>query len=246
MSLENYGQQNLTWRDDFTVSLMQNAGSDEMVIMAAKVSTHASKSADLSDFTLEGSQKFIDFLMKNRHGSPFEHGLMTFQIEAPIFVWREFMRHRIGHSYNEQSGRYMEMLPVFYMPPTHRPLVQVGKPGAYQFVPGTEEQYSLLEEAFEQSVSLAWASYQDMLAGGIAKEVARQILPLNIYSSAYVTVNPRSLMSFLSLRTKDEMSVFPSYPQWEIEQVALGQQEVFADLYPITFESFDKFGRVAP
>ena len=78
--------------------------------------------------------------MRDRHGSPFEHNSMTFYVQAPIFVFREFMRHRIA-SYNEESGRYRELRPVFYVPGPERKLIQEGKPGAYVFVDGTPEQY---------------------------------------------------------------------------------------------------------
>ena len=73
--------------------------------------------------------------MRDRHGSPFEHNSMTFYVQAPIFVFREFMRHRIA-SYNEESGRYRELRPVFYVPGPERKLTQIGKPGAYEFVDG--------------------------------------------------------------------------------------------------------------
>ncbi len=82
--------------------------------------------------------------MRDRHGSPFEHNSMTFYVQAPIFVFREFMRHRIA-SYNEESGRYRELRPVFYVPAPERNLVQQGKPGAYEFVPGTPEQTAIVD-----------------------------------------------------------------------------------------------------
>jgi len=211
-----------------------------MVCKAARVSTLGSESIHS-----EESYGLINYLMKNRHGSPFEHGAITFRIEAPIFVWREFMRHRIA-SYNEQSGRYMEMLPNFYVPSTERPLQQVGKAGHYEFVPGTLEQYDEITWSFDYVVNAAWNNYQRMLRAGIAKEVARMVLPLNIYSSAYVTMNPRGLMNFLSLRTKDGASTFPSFPQWEIEKVARYMEAQFAIRWPYTFDSFDANGRVAP
>lgn len=231
----------ITFRDYFTVDLVQSAGSDEFICQAARVSTLGSASLET-----EESAGLINFLMKNRHGSPFEHGSMTFRIEAPIFVWREFMRHRIGFSYNEQSGRYMEMLPVFYIPSESRPLQQVGKAGKYEFVPGTGAQYEYLEASVVSSINNAWGAYQNMLNAGIAKEVARMVLPVNIYSSAYVTCNPRSLMSFLSLRTKHAGSTFPSFPQWEINRVADQMEDVFDVLFPLTCTAFQQNGRVSP
>lgn len=229
-------------RSDFDVELVDSFGSDARICQAARVSTLGAESLET-----EESSGLINFLMKNRHGSPFEHGGMTFRISAPIFVWREFMRHRIGFSYNEQSGRYMEMLPVFYIPSfADRPLQQVGKPGHYEFVPGTEDQKFATFYGLRASYVEAWGQYQRMLTLGVAKEVARMCLPIAVYSTAYVTCNPRSLMSFLSLRTKSAGSMFPSYPQWEIEQVAKDMELEFMDEFPLTRQSFHNNGRVSP
>jgi len=228
-------------RNDFVVEHLIAAGSDEFICRAARVSTQGSASIDS-----EESAGLINFLMKNRHGSPFEHGMMTFRIEAPIFVWREFMRHRIGFSYNEQSGRYMELSPEFYTPPADRNLIQVGKTGAYDFIPGSEEQYRDLIKGFMLSYQLAWDMYQEHLDDGVAKEVARMCLPVSIYSHAYVTCNPRSIMSFLSLRTKVEDSMFPSFPMWEINQVANMMEAHFAHHFPMTHKAFCANGRVSP
>ena len=85
-----------------------------------------------------------------------------------------------------------------------------------------------------------------MLAAGVAREVARSVLPVNIYSSMYVTMNARSLMNFLSLRTKREDSAFPSFPQREIEMVAEKMEAFWRELMPATAAAFDKNGRVAP
>lgn len=231
----------LKFRSDFDVELVQSVGSDEMICKAARVSTLGAASLESGE-----SKGLINFLMKGRHGSPFEHGLMTFRISAPIFVWREFMRHRIGFSYNEQSGRYMELEPVFYVPNEYRPLVQVGKAGKYTFEMGAAHHLATVDFAVDEAYRTAWNAYQKMLQEGIAKEVARAVLPVGIFSTAYVTCNPRSMMAFLSLRTKDEMSTFPSYPQWEIEQVARDMEEIFADLYPHTYEAWAANGRVSP
>jgi thymidylate synthase (FAD) len=231
----------ISLRSDFDVDLVEYAGSDEMICKAARVSTIGAASIDSKE-----SSGLINFLMSNRHGTPFEHSMITFRISAPIVVWREFMRHRIGISYNEQSGRYMELDPVFYIPTTARNLVQIGKPGHYTFVPGDNDQYDTCVDALWRSYLTSWDSYQHHLKIGVAKEVARLCLPVSIYSTAYVTMNPRSLMNFLSLRTKDEDSLFPSFPMWEINQVADQMEVIFEDLFPLTHEAFNKARRVAP
>lgn len=228
-------------RSDFDVDLIEHAGSDELICKAARVSTLGAASIDSKE-----SAGLLKFLMKNRHGSPFEHGMMMLRIGGPIAMWREYMRHRIGFSYNEQSGRYMELDGVFYIPPKHRALVQIGKPGHYDFIPGDERQYKIVCKELEQSYIFAWDAYQEQLRLGIAKEVARFCLPVGIYSTAYVTCNPRSLMSFLSLRTKHEDSSYPSFPQWEINQVADQMEAIFAQIFPLTHEAFHNAGRVSP
>jgi thymidylate synthase (FAD) len=160
----------IQFKSDFDVSLVALAGSDEFICKAARVSTLGADSIETTE-----SAGLIRFLLMNRHGSPFEHGLLGFRITAPIFVWREFMRHRIGVSYNEQSGRYMELEPVFYIPPEGRPIVQQGKPGAYTFVEGTPGQYEIVVETLEATYIASWLAYQRQLQYGIAKEVARCI-----------------------------------------------------------------------
>src|SRR3954453_9101288 len=235
-----------------TVELVRGNASDSDVLFAARVSTQgeqtlerAKADADEPAATEKRDRCLINYLMRGRHGSPVEHNSMTFYVQAPIFVFREFMRHRIA-SYNEESGRYRELRPVFYVPASDRKLVQVGKPGAYDFLPGTEDQQELVDRLTRERSVAAYAAYQEMLAAGVAREVARIVLPLNLYSSMYVTMNARSLMNFLSLRTKHPESTFPSFPQREIELCAEAMEAHWARLMPLTYAAFAANGRVAP
>ena len=233
------------FRDDVSVELIKASASDADVIWAARVSTAGEQSMDEIGEDPARSAGLINYLARERHGSPFEHTSMTFFISAPIFVFREFMRHRIA-SYNEESGRYRELKPVFYIPNQARNLIQIGKTGAYEFVPGTDEQFDITVEAMKSAYTVAYDSYKTMLDAGIAREVARAVLPVATYSSMYVTMNARALMNFLSLRTSREGSHFPSYPQREIEMVAEKMEAEFAKLMPLTYAAFEKSGRVAP
>lgn len=235
----------ITFRSDMTVELVKASASDSDVVWAARVSTVGEKSLADVGVAAESSKGLIGYLMRDRHGSPFEHTSMTFYVQAPIFVFREFMRHRIA-SYNEESGRYRELQPVFYLPGSERRLVQQGKPGSYEFVEGTSAQHQVAVEATTRACSVAYAAYQEMLAAGIAREVARTVLPVGTYSSMYVTMNARALMNFLSLRTRREGSHFPSFPQREIEMVAEVMEARWAELMPLTHGAFDAHGRVAP
>jgi thymidylate synthase (FAD) len=235
----------IIFRDDMSVELVKSSASDADVIWAARVSTAGDKSLEDVGADPAKSEGLINYLARERHGSPFEHTSMTFFISAPIFVFREFMRHRIA-SYNEESGRYRELKPVFYIPSKERKLVQIGKAGAYTFVDGTPEQFDITAAAIKETCNLAYANYQKMLDAGVAREVARAVLPVTLYSSMYVTMNARALMNFLSLRTAREGSHFPSYPQREIEMVAEKMEAHFAKLMPITYGAFQKSGRIAP
>jgi thymidylate synthase (FAD) len=239
----------ITFRSDVTVELVRSSAHDSDVLFAARVSTQGEQTLEASKAdpaaTDARDRGLLNYLMRDRHGSPFEHNSMTFYVEAPIFVFREFMRHRIA-SYNEESGRYRELRPVFYVPGADRNLVQTGKPGAYDFVEGTPEQTELTVEATKAACAFAYEQYERMLAAGVAREVARGVLPVAIYSSMYVTMNSRSLMNFLSLRTKREGTHFPSFPQREIEMVAEKMETFWAELMPMTYECFNLNGRVAP
>ncbi|MFJ3634657.1 FAD-dependent thymidylate synthase [Streptomyces sp. NPDC090112] len=213
-----------------------------MVAKAARVSTIGKNSAADKLPT----ERLINFLMRDRHGSPFEHTTFTFLVEAPIFVAREHMRHRAGWSYNEESGRYKELEGLFYVPSSERALVQVGKPGAYSFKSGSDAHFARMASNMLEAYGEAFLAYKDMLKAGIAREVARMVLPVGLFTSYYATCNARSLMHYLSLRTISEGSHFPSFPQREIEMVAEQMERELALSMPHTYDAFVKNGRVAP
>ncbi|HZU57755.1 MAG TPA: FAD-dependent thymidylate synthase [Actinocrinis sp.] len=239
------GLAEVRFRSDVTVELVKSSAADADVLFAARVSTAGEKSLAEVGSDAERSAGLINYLMRDRHGSPFEHNSFTFFVSAPIFVFREFMRHRT-FSYNEESGRYRRLEPVFYVPGPERKLVQEGKPGRYVFVDGTAEQHKLVDEATRAVCTSAYRAYLEMLEAGIAREVARGVLPVSVYSSMYATCNARALMNFLSLRTKREDSTFPSFPQREIEMVAERMEAIFAEAMPLTYAAFNRNGRVAP
>ncbi|MEV5883124.1 FAD-dependent thymidylate synthase [Streptomyces sp. NPDC052020] len=225
-----------------TVELVKHSATDADVAAAARVSTlgGATRVKDASN------QGLINYLVRDRHGSPFEHTSFTFYIEAPIFVAREFFRHRAGWSYNEESGRYRELQPVFYVPADGRPLRQVGKPAAYTFELGTYKQHMAVTGDIRRISQEAYSTYKRLLDLDVAREVARMVLPVNIYTSFYATCNARSLMHFLSLRTTSEYAKYPSFPQQEIEMVASRMEDDFILEMPLTWAAFAENGRVAP
>lgn len=233
-------------RSDSTAQLVKHSAQDADVIWAARVSTLGARSLDDVNADPQQSAGLINYLMRDRHGSPFEHTSMTFFIETPIFVVREFVRHRVGWSYNETSGRYRTLEALFYTPPPDRPLVQTGKVAHYRFTQGSPEQYDTVTTSSERACTAAWKAYQDMLTAGVAPELARTVLPVGTYTSLYATCNARSLMHYLSLRTQDDRATTPSHPQWEIARLADQMEAAWAQLMPLTHEAFNRHGRVAP
>lgn len=216
--------------------------SDHMVVDAARISV-SQYAAEKPDW--EKTHGLVNYLMKNRHGTPFEHNAFTFRVECPIFVAREFMRHRIA-SYNEESGRYKKLEGVFWVPSPARPLIQEGKPGHYEMRPGTVAQYHLANDTLEETAKFCYAQYEKLLDAGITREVARGCLSVGIYTSFYVTMNARGLMNFLSLRIDDPDAAYPSKPQYEIESAALDMEKIFRAKMPVTYGAFKANGKVCP
>ena len=206
--------------------------SDLAVVNGARVSFNQA-----SDELEDRDAGLIRFLIRNRHGSPFEHGYFRFLVKAPLFVVREHHRHRAGHSYNEWSGRYSKMEPEFYVPDYVR--TQVGKPGAYSFEAVDDETRDATRAEIEANATRAFQAYERLLERGVAKEVARAVLPLSTYTKYYWSCNPRSLMHFCSLRNHDDA-------QFEIRQYAAAAESFLERLMPVTHEAFIANGRVAP
>lgn len=217
------------------IELLDHCASDLAVANAARVSLD--KWHD--EFIEPDDERLIRFLIKNRHGTPFEHGYFQFRVEAPIFVFREWHRHRVGHSYNEMSGRYTQMEKKFFVPDTFR--VQIGKPGAYEFIdiplgdPRCEEALDIMCDTYER----CWSAYQDLLAIGIAKEQARIVLPLALYTKMIWSCNPRSLMHFLGLRMNLQAMA-------EIRELATDAWKIFDRIMPVTSGAFQENGWTAP
>lgn len=216
--------------DKSTVALIKTNASDEDVAYAAWVSNYGDEARSRDTSRIAG---LINFLYRERHMSPFEHGSFTFFVDTPIFVAREFMRHRTG-SYNETSGRYKELEPRFYIPNDQRPLLQTGKVGSYRFVPGNTVQHETMDAQTTFAYSQAWEAYQNMLDAGLAREVARNVLPVGIMTQFYVTMNPRNVMQFLQLRND------PNALQ-EIREVAVDIEKEFANAMPLTYGAYKEY-----
>jgi thymidylate synthase (FAD) len=215
------------------VRLDEAMADDLSVVNGARVSFARHKTEmDDSDAGL------IRFLMRERHGTPFEHNAFRFHIRAPIFVAREWFRHRVG-SFNEFSMRYAKATDDFYVPEPEDVRTQVGKPGAYSFEPVPEDVAETTREELRRVYEMAFATYEQLVELGVARELARAVLPVGAYTEFYWTVNARALMNFLSLRNAEAA-------QREIRRYAEACERFFAERMPVTYEAFVAAGRMAP
>lgn len=220
--------------DHGSVTLMSSMGDDLSVVNSARVSYGKRHLT----FDQESDAGLIRYLMKHRHGTPFEHNAFTFYVIAPIFVFREWQRHRIG-SFNEMSARYMELPGKWYIPSINNVRCRVGKPGSYTYErmePGAAEAFC---GALHAACANSYTQYQRSIEIGVAPEQARMFLHVNHYSEMYWTVNARSLMNFISLRNADTA-------QWEIQQYAKVIEDFFHVVMPHTYEAFVTNNRIAP
>ena len=172
-----------------SVELVRRSGSDLDVVNAARVSY-----GKVSSAVTDRDKKLISFLMEHNHTSPFEHNQLSFRIKAPIFVSRQWMRHRMN-SYNEISYRYVKASLEFYVPPKWRSQDTKNKQasiGAFDNLEFTQK--------FKESIAQSVETYEYLLENGIGREIARSVLPLCTYTEFIFTCNLHSLMHFLKLR----------------------------------------------
>ena len=215
------------------VRLDDAMATDLSVVNAARVS-FARRKEEMD----ESDEGLIRFLMRDRHGTPFEHNSFRFHIRAPIFVAREWMRHRVG-SFNEFSMRYAKATDDFYVPEPSDVRSQVGKPGSYSFEPVSAEVAEAMREEVRAVYDAAYAAYQRLIELGVARELARCVMPVGAYTEFYWTVNARSLMNFVSLRAAETA-------QREIRRYADACEAFLAEKMPVTHAAFVAAGRVAP
>lgn len=242
--------------DKGKITLLNHMGGDLSVVAAARVSN--GESYEEASHGTDKDARLINYLAKHRHGTPFEHSTFQFYVKAPLFVRSEWHRHRMA-SYNEISGRYVEYEAEFYIPD----LIRVGGTTNKQGSVTPDQQWLNDWVAASPSISMwedfetiedwnaqmklwmqlqceaAFNMYQNFLKHGVAKEVARMILPANLYTQFYMTVNARGLMNFLSLRAAPDA-------QWEIQQYAYAMKDMFKDKMPLTYAAWEGNGFIAP
>ncbi|MDL2342644.1 FAD-dependent thymidylate synthase [Deinococcus sp. MIMF12] len=208
-----------------SVSLVQHVGDDKMIVNAARTSFGGE-----NDFPLDDrDEKLIRYLLRHQHGSPFEHNLITYHVTCPIFVDRQWVRHRVGVSKNERSLRYTEAEEQNYTPREFRKQAPSNRQASVED-DGTLDQAAaaaVWAEAWRQ----AFGAYGELLRLGVTREQARGVLPLSLYTTSYYTFNVRSLLHFLALRDH-------AGAQHEMILYARALAELAEPLFPVTFREW--------
>lgn len=239
----------IRFRSDVSVGLVRSWGSDRDIVEDAQARDPGTSAAD------DRIAPVLRSVLQRKivHTSPFEHSGMSVHVDAPAVVWWEWTRHRFmpqsraDHSFNLESGRYKRLRPEFYLPPDDRPIREPD--GFKPMRPNHLVDPALAMEVRESQESVfraAWASYEFQLSIGVAREVARNVLGPAVYYAGRVSGGVLTWLHFLALRTRDNPDTPSSYPQWEIERVALRCEELFAGLYPLTYAAWVEYGRACP
>lgn len=203
------------------VTLVDHMGSDLTTVNAARISF--GKQKEVFDASDEG---LIKYLAEHEHTSPFRHSQLTFHVKAPIFVFRQWMKHRIGSEFNEISGRYVEFnSDDFYLPEEFRKQAVVNKQGSEGVVDDNNRAQLIFAVACENSIR----DYKKLIELGVCREQARCVLPQGMYSEVYWTVSLQAVAHFIKLR-KD------SHAQWEIQQYANAVESIVAELFPVSYK----------
>ena len=195
------------------IQLVSKSGDLTQVVNAARVSfgRHVNELDD-------NDKKLIKYLWSHKHTSPFRHVYFTFRIKAPIFVLRQWMKHQVGCSWNEISARYVQLNNEFYLPALWRAKSKQIKQGSK----GQIKAQSEASDIYKKAVDHAYNTYLDLLNAGVAREQARMILPVSIYSECYWTASLHAVMHFLSLR-------LDSHAQQEIRSYAEEIKQILID-----------------
>jgi thymidylate synthase (FAD) len=226
------------------IELLDWMGSDLEIINNAKVSFDRYMTQDDFDADREGARKFIDFLVRERHGSPLEAPEFRFRVKAPIFVFREWHRHRMAEL-NEESMRYsIKSDPDFYVPAPEDVRAQVGTPGRYRFEAITDQH--VVDEAIskiELAQHFSFRTYHELVDMGVAKELARVVIPVGMFSTMIWKANLRSILNFLSLRGTNPALENRGHAQHEIKVYADAMEDMVSLVVPMTMASFKAHGR---
>jgi len=209
------------------VRLVDYMGGDARIVQTARVSYGEGTK------TIRQDAGLIDYLLRHEHTSPFEHVIFELHCKMPIFVARQWIRHRTARL-NEISGRYSVMKDEFYLPPRDQISLQSldNKQGREKETVPVELQDKVLE-LLKQDQSASYANYSEILNDGIARELARINLPLSMYTEWYWQMDLKNMLHFLKLR-------MDSHAQWEIQEYARAIATIVKAVCPMAYESFER------
>jgi thymidylate synthase (FAD) len=208
------------------VRYIDHLGTDERIVEAARISYKSPSKGE------EADKKLLEYLFKNRHTSPLEQCNITFNIKMPIFVMRQFVRHRTFRL-NEWSGRYSEMVEEMYTPILWRTQDKTNKQGSVP-VADMIDWHTGNTAILKNSYDVAYTAYQRLIDHGVAKELARIVLPLGLYTEIYVNCDLHNLIHFFNLRISP-------HAQQEIRDVAYAMLSITEKLFPWTIALYDKY-----
>lgn len=206
------------------VRYVDHSGSDQRIVEAARISYKSPSKGEEQD------KRLLRYLFKNRHTSPFEQVSITFNIKFPIFVMRQFVRHRTFRL-NEWSARYSEMADDFYVPTEWRAQDNKNKQGSVQ---SADLNHSAITDSVHELCAQSYSLYDKLLQQGVAKEMARMVLPVNLYTEIYVNCDLHNLMHFLNLR-------LDSHAQYEIRVFAQAMFDIAKELFPWSMDAFGRY-----
>ena len=206
--------------------LVDFMGGDESVVRAARVSYDAAWRAGENE---KSDEKLINYLWKNKHTTPFEAVTFTFEVMAPIFVFRQWHRHRTW-SYNEVSARYSELPEEFYVPELHD-ITEQSTSNKQMRTDAQHPQALLMQSYMRKAMLDAFALYKELLAQGCPRELARAVLPCSTYSRMFATVDLHNLFHFLRLRLHE-------HAQKEIRVYAEAMLELVTPIVPFSIAAF--------
>jgi thymidylate synthase (FAD) len=235
----------ITTRSDVTVEQVYAVGSDAFVVACARVSTLGAASRPDELLTAEATERRIRSYVRNKHSGVFEHCTLCVRVEAPAFVWWQWVRHRTM-SYSLESSRYREVAPVFWAPPPGRAMFRPEgfRPMAPRFDAGDETDEGAVKSELFDAYAGSWRAYRALIdREGVAGEVARACLPFAAYYAGYVTANLRNWLNFLSLRTAEPEAESPGHPQAEIVQAARRCEGLIERQWPLTCKAWRELRR---
>lgn len=206
------------------VRYIDHMGDDQRIVESARISYKSPSKGPEQD------KKLLNYLYRNRHTSPFEMVKVTLNIKMPIFVMRQYARHRM-QNLNEVSARYTELPNEFYVPETWRKQDKKNKQGS---VATKKLQHKNLSMELEAHCTDAYEFYEDLISRGIARELARMVLPINIYTEIYATWDLKNLLHFITLRDD-------SHAQWEIQEYGKAIKKILKELFPWTMEAYENY-----